>query len=571
MKRVDFATMRRGAASGLASIDWRVGLAALIAVNLAVAAFVPIYIDELVYKLASARTLFERGAQISLYPQCPDTFVTRVPLPLLPGGVVYALVWQNLTLLGMRFVSILMFGVWLVLLHMLVRQLVPPRHSRLTITLGAAALLSLGVTGFTMAISRPEGFSIIALTAIALLPLVAPGFLSAAPSVLSRRLRILGTAALFLLLVSTLAFGHPNVVYFIPFIAVSVTLTFRGSSLLLLVAIMAIIVWTVVTGVTHSTRVIATCDDPAFRGMLNMYLMDIKEIWTAPAETIKALIWNAAIALRQVVHYAAHAKEHQSSWLPPTPALGWLPLSVGLRWVMEAVWYMIALAGVAAIAVRLRDWRSEASAAPALLAAGLLLGFGALFAHARQLNFTIVQLALPMLIVFGLLTLSPWIPRALDSRAAGPAAAALSALVALSVAINLVFIAPQLVGPAFSETFFNDKQHHSYGAWNQQARDDATRRLADRCGIAPGRAPNLLVDDVSYNVFRHDRQPIFAMYVNPGHLGAGIAGRQGAFFRSIRTSGFIGKCNYLWHEFHAIAIRDGDACCVSAEALAGAR
>ncbi|MFL9828843.1 hypothetical protein [Rhodoplanes sp. SY1] len=155
----------------------------------------------------------------------------------------------------------------------------------------------------------------------------------------------------------------------------------------------------------------------------------------------------------------------------------------------------------------------------------------------------------------------------MESRAAHRVAIGLTCVTALSVSINLLFIAPQLVGSAFSGTFFNDRQHHSYGAWNQAARDNATRRLAKLCNIVPGSAPNLIVDDVSYSVFRKDRHLIFAMYVNPGHLGAGIAGRQGEFFRSIETSGFIGKCNYLWHEHHAIAIRNGDACCVSGQAL----
>lgn len=543
----------------------------MIAVNIAIAGLVPIYIDEFVYKLNLARTFLERGAQISLYPQCPDTFVTKVPWPLLPGGVVYAIAWQTLTLFEMRLMGVLMFGAWLVLLHLLVRQLVRPRYARLSITLSAAALLSLGVTGFTMAISRPEGFIVLGLTVMVLLPFIAPSFFASAATQRARRSRIAGVAALYLLLVSTLAFGHPNVVYFVPFIAVSTALTFWRSSWLLIVAVMACAVWTIVAGVTYSTRVIATCNDPAFRGMLGMYLNDIGGLRTAPLETLQAMAWSASIALRQIVHYAAHGKEYQSSWLPATPTLGWLPLSVGLRWAMELIWHGLAIAGVVGIILRLRNGHSADASAPVLLAIGLLIGFGGLFAHAKQLNFTIVQLALPMLIVFALLTLSPWLPRLLDSDAVRPVTATLVGLSALSVTLNLIFIAPQLVGPAFSATFFNDRQHHSYGAWNQQERDAATRRLAKQCNIVPGRSPNLVIDDVSYSAFRRDRRPMFAMYINPGHMGASLKGRQQSFLVERNSSGFIGKCNYLAQELHGIAIRDGDACCVSAEALRSIR
>lgn len=555
----------------LTRFDWRIALVVVLTINIAITGLVPIYIDEFVYKLSSARTFLERGAQISLYPQCPDTFVTRVPLPLLPGGVVYAITWQTLTLFEMRLVGILMFGAWLALLHLLIRQLVPPRYARLSITLGAAALLSLGVTGFTMAISRPEGFMIIGLTAMVLLPLTAADFFANAATQRARRVRIAGVALLYLLVVSTLAFGHPNVVYFIPFIAVSTALTFWRSSWLLIVAVMACALWTIVTGVTYSTRVIATCNDPAFRGMLGMYLNDIGGLRTAPLETVKAMAWSVSIALRQIVHYAAHSKEYQSSWLPATPTLDWLPLSVGLRWAMELIWHGLAIAGVVGIIVRLRNGRSADMSAPVLLAIGLLIGFGGLFAHAKQLNFTIVQLALPMLIVFALLTLSPWLPRLLNNRVILPVTATLVGLSALSVTLNLVFIAPQLVGPAFSATFFNDKQHHSYGAWNQQERDVATQRLAKQCNIVPGRAPNLVIDDVSYSTFRQDRQPMFAMYINPGHMGASLRDRLQSFLVERKSSGFIGKCNYLAQELHSIAIREGDACCVSAASLQGVR
>ncbi|MFL9828792.1 hypothetical protein, partial [Rhodoplanes sp. SY1] len=410
MSPTEISGLRRWARRALLSLDWRWTLIGVLCVNVAIAAFVPIYIDELVYKISTARTFLEGGAQLSLYPQCPDTFVTPLPWALLPGGAVYALAWQSLTLLGMRLLGIAMFAGWLALFHVLVRQLLPARHSRLLLTLCVAALLSLGVTGFSMTISRPEGFLTIALTAVVLLPLIAPGFFTAADSKLARRLRIAGVTALYLLIVSTLAFGHPNVVYFIPLIAISVALTFSRSSWILAAGVMALALWMLVTGVVHSTRVITTCSDPAFREMSRMYLNDVGALLTAPFETIKILLSSLFVGLRQVVQYAAHRDEYQSSWLPATPLLGWLPLSVGLRWLMDLLWHSLALAGIAAILLCLAKERKRNVLERILLAIGLLFGFATLFAHARQLNFTIVQLTLPMLAVFAVLTLSPWLP-----------------------------------------------------------------------------------------------------------------------------------------------------------------
>lgn len=560
-----------GIAALVRRFDWRLALMIALAVNVGISLFVPIYIDEFVYKLSSARTFLERGAQISLYPQCPDTFVTRVPLPLLPGGALVALVWQTLTLFEMRLVGVLMFGSWLVLLHLLIRRLIPPAHSRLGLTFGAALLLSLGLTGFAMTLSRPEIFLILGLLAMVLLSLSAPDIIDAASNDRTRWARVAGTAALYLLIVSTLAFIHPNIVYFTPFVLFSIGLAFQRTSRVVMLAVAAAAAWAIVVGVMHSTRVIATCNDPAFRGMMGMYLNDIGALRTAPFETIKAMLWSLTTGLRQVVHYAAHGKEYQSSWLPATPVLASFPFAVALRWGLELIWHVLVLAGIVGLFLRLRDWRSPATRTALLLAAGLLLGFCGLFAHAKQLNFTIVELALPMLLVFALLTLAPWLPRLTEGTWARPVASTLGALMLTTVALNLVFIAPQLVGPAFSATFFNDKQHHSYGAWNQQARDDATRRLARQCNIIPGRAPNLVIDDVSYSIFRQDRRPMFAMYINPGHMGVSLGGRLKTFLAERQSSGFVGKCNYLAQELHGIAIRDGDACCVSAGALQAIR
>lgn len=548
--------------------DWRRILIGSIILTFLLSAFVPIYVDELVYKLRLSRTLRDGALQLSFFPQCADTFVAALPWPLVPGGAVLALVWQNVGLLGMRLASIAMFGLWLCMLWLIIRRSSVMTSARPYVFLAALSFLTFGVTAYAMVISRPDQFVLLVLTASLLLALVAPDWikdLQTKPVLFWAGVALVGIS--FCLLTSIAAFSHPAIIYYLPFLVASVVIALRVSGWPATIAVILAVISIVLTGVLHHTRVLQTCAEPSLRTITSLYLVDVSALSTAPFQTLSQLVWNAVAGMSRVLANAIFADSYQSSWLPPTSGLGWFPPTVMLGWAIQFAWHALIAASIVACVLQLANgrWRAASS----LLILGILLVLCLLwqFSHAQGRNFTTMQLGLPLLILFSITALGPSADAILNSRWRRSIAVFIAGVAISSAAVNAIFIAPQLVGSAVAGGLFNPKQHHSYTAWNQGERDAVTHRLAKACNIRPRHAPDLVLDDVSYYVFRHDKRPMFATYVDPNLMGSGLKGRLQSFLAERKSSGFIGKCNYLPHELQSLALRDGEACCVSASAL----
>ncbi|MGE7470875.1 hypothetical protein ACQKLX_15630 [Bosea sp. NPDC003192] len=529
--------------------------------NLTLGIFVPIYVDELVYKFGLARYLLEGGQQLSIYPQCIDTFLTPVPLPLIPGAVIIAGAWQHLGLFGMRFSGFAFIVAWAALIWLIISRLTASRDVRVAVAFTLFAVMSLGVTSYALLLSRPDQFLVLGLTILVAFPII----LDARERETGRAASgwIIATAALvYFLVISTASYAHPNIVYYTPVVLASAYLTFRRVGLLPALGACAIALVVIGFGLMNGARVLASCNDPALAAATGKRLVDLRGLLTAPLATIGVLLGNSLGGLFDLLRYVSFTGNYQSGWLPPTPLLDGV-IGGTFLFVIRVIWHVAVVGAIVVATARLLHDRS-----PALLLAGaLLISLAGQAAHNRSLNFTLIQLLLPLVALFCVLALTPVAETALSARWWMPLRNVVAGFAAASALVCLIFLVPQLIGTAWSKRIFNDQQHHSYSAFNASIRAQSTARLAQACRIVPGQAPGLVIDDVSYATFYRERRPMFATYVNPSLMGAGLKGRLPEFFASHRSSGFIGKCNYLPWELQSVAIRDGENCCVSAEVI----
>jgi hypothetical protein len=441
------------------------------------------------------------------------------------------------------------------------------RRAALTI---AICFLCFGVTTYALVVSRPDQFLVLVLTLLVVLPILVNGIGRERPWRQAHPVRwTLAAGFAYLLALSVAAFAHPNLVYYTPLVLASVYLTFRpaGRAVVGLVGLTCVAM--IALGLAQGTRILWTCNDPVLAAMINQRVVDIHALATnAPAATL-TLATNALSGLDRLLQWIVFGDAYQSDWLPPTHGLGKSVIAGAIGFGIHVAWYSAVIGGIAVIIQLIATGQARHHLASLVLASAMLISLAGQAAHNQNFNFTLVELMLPLLALFCVLTLTPFVERAMRFRVWPPMLWSIIALAVASVLICMATITPRLAAAAASGKIFNEHQHHSYSIWNGKERAASAARLAKACNITPGQAPDLVIDDVSYFTFRRDRRPMFAPYVDPNLTGAALKGRLRRFLVERDSSGFVGKCNYVPWELMSLAIRDGEVCCISRAALRG--
>src|SRR4249920_795340 len=105
-----------------------VALGPLLAVALPVllvACTVPIYSDEIVWKIMQARYFLDHGLVTNAFPQCGPSFLLPPPLTHLPARILDAALYQDLSHpLKLRVLGVLGAGALLALFYRTIRAVV---------------------------------------------------------------------------------------------------------------------------------------------------------------------------------------------------------------------------------------------------------------------------------------------------------------------------------------------------------------------------------------------------------------------------------------------------------------
>jgi hypothetical protein len=137
-------------------------------VSFGMAALLPVYTDEIVWKMIQGRLGYD-GFEVrsgTMVPTCgPDAFPS--PPLMLPFRLLDTMMYQWIPdPLVIRLVGIGFFIVWLAGTWLLLQRLVPPLADRWTIAGASIAFVTLGVMPFLMVISRPEQPLLIGITVL---------------------------------------------------------------------------------------------------------------------------------------------------------------------------------------------------------------------------------------------------------------------------------------------------------------------------------------------------------------------------------------------------------------------
>lgn len=519
--------------------------------SLSLAILLPIYTDEVGWKILQARYYLDGGRNITLFPQCGAPFATTPPWFMLPARIIDAWLYGALNEpIKLRLLGVASFAAFLGFVLVLLAG--NDRFVLRGIALPGAVFgfFGIGMFPLLMVINRPEQTLLLGLAAVLLAPFVLP-----------KRLSVAGGGAWLAtlsLITVWLVSQHPKALLFAPLIALSGWLTLRSWTM------RAILIVTLGYLVLHSyqywTMRNACPADPAIAEGVARQLMPLSALASDP---LAALAWLSRNLFqswqwpRSVLFWSFYP----SDWFPRHP----LTLLTGAAFVLVAgvllSLFLLILAEVLYWGRRtIKELRISKEAAVIIVLVASLFGLSSLQAGKGVYE---AVLALPLLFL-GALVCAPTRWR----RAIRRAAIGLSATSLISQMALWSLLATHT--NAFLQGGYIASQHKSFSAFRYESAARRISETAAQCGIdSQAPPPGLVIDDYTYPVFSRSFRPLHVSYalLTYDSLQERFTPMTGkattAFLRHVRSGGVIAGCHLLPDPLRQHAQSGGDFCCVS--------
>jgi len=523
----------------------------MLVVTLFAGLLVPIYTDEIAWRMMLARSAFDGGVDRGLGDQCGAGTIIAAPLFMQPMRHLSS--WVALHIADPRAVRLSGVGLallWVAMFWRLARFL--PDDVRAAARTIGLSLVGLGVLPFLMVWSRPEQPLLVAYTACLLIALAAQAE-SARPG--RARAWVAGSAILALGIV-TLGY-HPKAMIFLPIALFSAALSSRGHSgqAARLTAIGLLVICGLVASQYWNTRL--SCPGNAGLAAKLAHENVASAIGTRTPLAAFELLVQSALPWRYIKMATPPADySYMSDWLPALP----IKPHVGAVWrfVSRTLWYLaialtlfLSLCGaIAAFLRRMID--------PRLALTLTIVGTVAAWS-ATQINKNSYEssLQLPLAAIALALALSH-LPRRLR-----PAVAACAVPLAVLAVFSQILLLANY-GPALAATAARpgpiDAQPFSYVPWGYPELRREVLAATRACALDPVHSRKLLVDDMTYFPLIRSHAPLNRMaYFGPWH---GAIGDPVTYLRTHGSSGAVVACTYLPPEARAQAKRVGRFCCL---------
>jgi hypothetical protein len=498
----------------------------------------PIYSDELLWKLINSRLLLDSGKLIYLFPGCSKGLSLAPPISWYPVQLTDAILYSDMTnpqvlryggVLG--FIAIIVYCAWFVRFNLRLEI------GRLSTVGAVLAPMSLGVLPFLLVLNRPEQALVLVLVCGCTIPAI----------VRDRKLTILQTwmiSALFILLCWLAVSTHIKAIFVLPALLTAAFLALRQwlPSLTILAAacfgaIETFRLWSIRTDCPESPFLMQV-----FRNQ-SLSASDLSD----GAVHLLRLVWQNVLNMNTYWDNAGFQKNYQGQWLPSADAPQTLidrilnaaiPVFIGIG----AAFVIAAFASSTARAVKTRKVPDSGP----LIGMSLLACLVSISAFQSGKNFYETALILPLFTI-----------------------AVMSALTTTTLPIATLFGGRKVIVLLAIFAFSNQliiayRYYPKFSAWQlaleaRQPKQDAVRRLIDRCGIeADTRTKHLLVDEFTYTLLWRTQEPYFLGLVD-GWWGTGLD--QARIIHERNIIGAVGACPLVSTKIWSSIISEAGFCC----------
>jgi hypothetical protein len=226
------------------------------------AALLPVYTDEIVWKVAHGRLGFDGFQVPRLAPSCTADAVS-LPASIVPVRVIDTLMYQWISgplairVIGIGFFVLWLFGTWVLLQH-----LVPPIADRWTIAGALVAFVTLGVMPFLMVISRPEQSLLIGITVLLIICMQEKH-----PTPRSFLYEII-IATLFVFGSAVILAAHPRALFVLPLMVIATLKSFNRKTIVTITVLLLVFFATTYYALWAEE---ASCPDPFYQRHLEPY------------------------------------------------------------------------------------------------------------------------------------------------------------------------------------------------------------------------------------------------------------------------------------------------------------
>lgn len=517
-------------------------------------ALVPIYGDEVGWKILQARLFFDDFVNISLLPQCGPAFTTPTPWFMVPVRALDAWLYGSMTSpLWLRAAGMSHLLIWLALVVGVLHGRLAPGLRGLSLASLLVAFVSLGVLPFMMVLNRPEQMLLMGLTVLYLWPLTVAEP-RAGTAEFSR-------AVLFLLLVVMLFAHHPKSLAFSPLIIVSVLCLVRRRVLRL--TALAVAGYFAAASYVYWGERMKCPHDPLLEKGLQTHVVSLSNILTDPLPTIWIMVKNLAWSIKYV-GFILFQDAYREDWLPPNDDAMFIGIVVNV--LISVVFLLLAcIILIWAYAAIRRTWTTLELSKRDGLVLSALLSIAALAMIQTFKNWYEAALVVPLLGVVALTAvpghlptwLRPWIK---------PLGAYLIGVGLVSQVFLWSTFAPHL--PTLTRGGYLSAQGLSFSAFGYSDIRKIILQAADLCRIDPGkRSRHLVVDYLTYTALARTFQP-YAIKSITGVGGEHVFEQQSAdkiiaLLARSRSAGIVAGCQGLPSELRSEAKQIGPVCCLA--------
>ena len=535
----------------------RLAAVAALLVTFGMSIFVPIYSDEVTFKIYQSRLFHDGLVNITLFPQC-GAFTTAPPWYMMPARVIDAVVYGELhNPLLLRVAGIATFLGWLGLALVLLRGALAVRLERLTLAGTAASFLGLGILPLLLVLNRPEQVLLIGLTMVLLAPFVARENASATYEALAATL---GVCLLTLLLAV-----HPKVVLFFPLVVVGLFIIVRR--FWIRAAALAALAYFGGASYSYWTARQSCPGDAQFAEALKAQFLQPSLLTSHPAKFLRQLAANAWEA-RFYVGNLRFRDAYPAKWLPshlvPDPLAG--AVNIGLL----AVALALALLTTLAVLSLVQESRREGGVSRRLLVVGsCLASLLGLVLLQNEKSFYDSALLVPLAGLTAIVAIPQSWYREFVSEGRR-LSAGLMGMALVSQVVLWAFLGPRIQGELLHGGYLRGQPNAFSAVGFEQVRTQILE-AAGRCGIHPEDRPShLVVDDLTYAVFVDSYQPFHIKYLRRGgpdlwNVNARPVGQVVGMLREWRSGGIVVGCHMLPKELPAVAT--GAFCCIPSSAF----
>lgn len=524
--------------------------------------FVPLFTDEISYKILYARYFLDKGVAPTLFPTCRMNLISYFPWSFVPFKVVESLIYQDLSFpLKLRYFGMFYFLIYLGLAYLLTEDRFKNLKdwSSLKSIIWVLGLSSLGILPFIMVLNRPELPVLIFLMVLMALTAKDSSWLSR-----SKFSAALGTVFYFLCVLGLFSY-HPKLLFFTPFMLAVGFLVFKNRLQQILIAA------GVLVSALHSFvfwKELISCPlDSKLRASLASNTISNLNGPLRIGEVIRQLLFN----LKSSVDYFGFLRFSGGSSSFYLPYLGknelmtnpFLALCFKL-WNGCFGFLILSLAGVVSFSFAVRVisiFKKRARLSESLIFFSLLISFLTLLAMTIRKTFYDSTLIVPLFFIL-CMEAFPKLPEVWREKIMK---ILLPGVLILGLASQCILLANYskfrgewTLGGDIPGSLFGSSGYHS------EEINHRVVKLGQKCGIFPNSGvKHVILDELSYPSYWKTSEPYHALFLPLGRSEQELS-YLNSFLRQHQSGGYLARCRHLVEKWAEVAKRDGDMCCIPA-------